>query len=189
MAQFWKGLTTSLSEASAEAKKLAATGAKATEKKVREEQISLAKGEWGRQAFELFMAGDMEAVQRLADESEAKIAPLREKICSLDDELSQVHFWGSGRASSAEPSAAKAVAEPAVATAVFVPTPPATDEPLATQDEPPPPPPPPLPPPPPKATNTVVVDATLRGNWQSVVAANSPPWLPLFAVQHACCEA
>ena len=90
---FWKGLKGSFSSAGEEVAKLATTGAKASEKLLKEQAILSAQSEWGRRAFDSFMAGDIAAVRALADEAEEKIRPLREKVDELDREIQQVR-WG-----------------------------------------------------------------------------------------------
>jgi len=90
---FWVGVKGALADAGTDIQKLAQTGAKATEKRYREEQIASIKSEWGRKAFDLFMAGDLEGVREHADAAEAKIAPLRDQIASLTEDISQVR-WG-----------------------------------------------------------------------------------------------
>jgi len=87
---FMAALQGAVKDGAEEVSKLAATGSKAAEKKYAEHQIENAKAEWGRKAFDLFMAGDMEAVKELAQGAEATIAPLREKASFLDEAISKV---------------------------------------------------------------------------------------------------
>ena len=64
-------LQDALSDGAQEVSKLATTGSRTAEKKYTEHQIETVKAEWGRKAFDLFMAGDMEAVKVLAQDSQA----------------------------------------------------------------------------------------------------------------------
>ncbi|KAL1523936.1 hypothetical protein AB1Y20_018852 [Prymnesium parvum] len=81
---FMNNISKSITKASDEVNRAAISAQLSTQSAFYAQEIAFAKGQWGKEAFDAFVNGDMAKVHQLAQATLAKVKPLEEKKALVD---------------------------------------------------------------------------------------------------------